>query len=116
MEDQGKRDYPDEKMSWSFRVGGKFNSNPEITDVVYLGIFRSNLDHRAPMLQWLKNSTLDLKVQFSKRSGKAVRQEFVIGRKFPIESEVIRLHSMPVWCGKAPTSTRGRSGIAAKIR
>ena len=81
---KGKRDYPDEKISWSFRVGAKFNRNPEITDVIYIGIYRTNLDHNAPILRWLENSTLDVKVQFSKQTGKAVREEFVIGKKFPI--------------------------------
>ena len=80
---KGKRDYSDEKMSWSFRVGGKFHNNPDVTDVVYLGIFRSNLNHRAKLLRWFKNSTLDLKVTFSQHSGRNVRNEFVIGKKFP---------------------------------
>lgn len=86
---KGKRDYPDEKISWSFRVGGKFNSNPEITDVYYLGLYRSNLDHQAPILRWLENSSFDVKIQFSQHSGKAVREEFFIGKKFPIHNQRI---------------------------
>lgn len=84
---KGKRDYPDEKMSWSFRVGGKFNSNPDITDVYYLGLYRSNLDIKAPILRWLENSNFDVKIQFSQRSGKAVREEFFVGKKFPIQNQ-----------------------------
>ncbi len=83
---KGKLDYPDEKMSWSFRVGGKFHNNPDITDVVYVGLFRSNLDHRSEFLPWFMNSTLDLKAMFSQHSGKNVRNEFVIGKKFPVDS------------------------------
>lgn len=81
---KGKLDYPDEKMSWSFRLGGKFNSNPDITDVFYFSIHRSNLDHRAPFLQWLKNSSVDIKVQFSQHGGQIVREEFIIGKKYPV--------------------------------
>lgn len=84
---KGKLDYPDEKMSWSFRFGGKFNSNPDITDVFYFSIHRSNLDHRAPFLQWLKNSALDLKVQFSQHGGQVVREELIIGKKYPVEGK-----------------------------
>lgn len=84
---KGKRDYPDEKMSWSFRLGGKFNANPEITDVIYFSIHRSNLDHRAPFLHWLKNTAVDIKVQFSQHGGQVVREEFIIGKKYPIEGE-----------------------------
>lgn len=84
---KGKRDYPDEKMSWSFRIGGKFNDNPDITDVIYFGIYRTNLDHRAFALRWLKNSTIDLKVQLSQHSGKVIRQDIVIGKKFPMDKQ-----------------------------
>jgi hypothetical protein len=84
---KGKRDYPDEKMSWSFRFGGKFNTNPDITDVFYFSIHRSNLDYRAPFLHWLKNSALDLKVQFSQYGGRVVREEFIIGKKYPVEGK-----------------------------
>lgn len=81
---KGKLDYPDEKMGWSFRLGGKFNSNPDIADVFYFCIHRSNLDYRAPFLNWLKNSSLDIKIQFSQQGGQVVREEFVIGKKYPV--------------------------------
>ena len=84
---KGKRDYPDEKIGWSFRFGWKFNSNPDITDVKYFSVHRSNLDHRAPVLHWLKNSSFDLKFQFSHHGGRVVREEFMIGKKFPIEGK-----------------------------
>lgn len=84
---KGKLDYPDEKMSWSFRLGGKFNQNPDVTDVFYFSIHRSNLDYRAPFLQWLKNSAVDVKVQFSQHGGQVVREEFIIGKKYPIEGK-----------------------------
>lgn len=84
---KGKLDYANEKMSWSFRVGGKFNSNPDITDVFYISIHRSNLDYRAPFLQWLKNSAVDVKVQFSQHGGRVVREEFILGKKYPIEGK-----------------------------
>lgn len=84
---KGKRNYPDEKMSWSFRFGGKFNANPDITDVFYFSIHRSNLDYRAPFLHWLKNSALDMKVQFSQHGGQPVRGEFIIGKKYPVEGK-----------------------------
>lgn len=84
---KGKLDYPNEKMSWSFRFGGKFNSNPNITDVFYFSIHRSNLDYRAPFLHWLKNSAVDLKVQFSQNGGQVIREEFMIGKKYPVEGK-----------------------------
>lgn len=84
---KGKRDYPGEKMSWSFRLGGKFNANPNVADVVYFSIHRSNLDYRAPFLHWLKNTAVDIKVQFSQHGGQVVREEFIVGKKYPVEGK-----------------------------
>jgi len=81
---KGKRDHADEKMGWSFRFGWKFNANADVTDVKYFSIHRSNLDHRAPFLHWMKNTTFDLKVQFSHHGGQMVREEFMIGKKYPV--------------------------------
>jgi hypothetical protein len=81
---KGKLDYPDEKLGWSFRLGWKFNANHDITDVTYFSIHRSNLDYHAPFLVWLKNSSVDLKMQFSQHGGRVVREEFIIGKKYPI--------------------------------
>ncbi len=81
---KGDLDYPDEKLTWSFRVGGKFNANPYITDVMYVGIHRSNLDFHQPFLGWLNNSDLDLQVQFSQHGAKPVYEELEIGKKYPL--------------------------------
>ena len=72
-----------EKLSWSFRIGGKFNANPYITDTVYVGIHRTNLDFNQPFLSWLKNSDVDLQVSFSKDSGRVIREELIFGKKYP---------------------------------
>jgi hypothetical protein len=81
---KGKLNYPDQKLDWSFRVGGKFNANPYITDVVYFGIHRSNLDYHAPFLSKLKNVSLDLKVQMAQHNAEVVRGEIVFGKKYPV--------------------------------
>lgn len=72
-----------EKLSWSFRVGGKFNANPYITDTVYFGIHRTNLDFQQPFLSWIKNSDVDVQVEFSQDGGRLIREEFIIGKKYP---------------------------------
>lgn len=84
---KGKREYEDEKMGWSFRFGWKFNGNPDVTDVKYFSVHRSNLDHRVPFLHWLKNSTFDLKIQFSHHGGQMVREEFMFGKKYPMNGK-----------------------------
>lgn len=84
---KGKRDFPNDKLSWSFRVGGKFHDNPDITDVVYVSIHRSNLDARYSFLSWIKNTEIDIKVHFSQVSGKPVHGELIAGKKYPIASK-----------------------------
>jgi hypothetical protein len=72
-----------QKLSWSFRVGGKFNANPYITDVMYVGIHRNNLDFNQPFLSWFKNSDVDLQLSFSQHGGQVLREELVFGKKYP---------------------------------
>lgn len=81
---KGKLDYPDEKMSWVFRIGAKMNANHGVVNVVYLSVHRSNLDFRFPFLTWMMNSELDVKLHFSQRNGQLVRQEYVVGKKYPL--------------------------------
>ncbi|HEY1991189.1 MAG TPA: hypothetical protein VGH71_01920 [Gammaproteobacteria bacterium] len=80
---KGDLDDSAEKLSWSFRVGGKFNANPYITDTVYFGIHRTNLDFEQPFLSWLKNSEVDVQVEFSQDGGRVIREELVFGKKYP---------------------------------
>lgn len=82
---KGKRDFPDEKLDWSFRLGLKFHDNPDITDVKYVSIHRNNLDHHAPFLHWLKNSSIDLKLHLAHHGNRMVREELIIGKKYPLE-------------------------------
>jgi len=76
-----------EKLSWSFRVGANFNANPEVTDTVYLGIHRTNLDFNQPFLSWFKNSDVDVQVSFSQHGGTPVREELVFGKKYPFPEQ-----------------------------
>jgi hypothetical protein len=81
---KGKLDYPDEKMDWSFRVGVKNHSNPDIVDVMYLSARRNNMGFRFPFLSWMQNSDFDIKLNFSQHGGRVVRQEYVVGKKYPV--------------------------------
>lgn len=80
---KGKVDYPDEKLGWSFRFGGKFHDNKNISDVLYVNLFRSNLNARFPFLSWISNSTLEVKLHFSETNVHLVRQEYIVGKKYP---------------------------------
>lgn len=83
---KGDRDFDKEKISWSFRVGGRLHEHPEIADAVYLGLRRSNLDYQSSCLAWLKNSSITFLTEFNAESLKFQRQEIILGKKYPLAS------------------------------
>jgi hypothetical protein len=82
---KGERNFSDEKLSWSFRIGSKLHENKDIADAVYLGLKRSNLDFNSSVLSWLKNSTFDFKWDFGLKDGNILKQEYIIGKKLPLK-------------------------------
>ncbi|MFI4967531.1 MAG: hypothetical protein ACHQAU_02295 [Gammaproteobacteria bacterium] len=88
-----------EKLAWNFRIGSKFNANPYITDVTYIGIERNNLDLQQPFWGWLNNSHFDLELSFSHDGGRVVREQFIIGKKYPFPDQgyAITLDTGFVW-------------------
>jgi hypothetical protein len=82
---KGEKNFSDEKLSWSFRLGSKLHENTEITDVAYLGLRRSNLDFNSSALSWLKNSSFDFRWDFALKNGTILRQEYIIGKKLPLK-------------------------------
>jgi hypothetical protein len=80
---KGKVDYPDEKLGWSFRVGGKFHDNTDITNELYVNVYRSNLNVRFPFLSWISNSAFDVKLFFSEKNARLLRQQYIVGKKYP---------------------------------
>ncbi len=81
---KGDRVFANEKLSWSFRVGAKTHENPDISNTVYLGFRRSNLDFSADILSFLDNSSIDFRWDFSIKDGRPLRQEYTIGKKIPL--------------------------------
>jgi len=84
---KGERDFEDEHLTWSFRTGIKNHGNPFISDVVYLGARRSNLDYRGRFFSWLQNSTIEFMTEFTQDGFDFARQEIVIGKKYPFPSK-----------------------------
>lgn len=81
---KGEREFRDEELSWSFRLGMKSHGNPDIADVAYLGLRRSNLDYASPWLSLLDNSDLDLLTEIDRHGGRVLRQEAIVGHKVPL--------------------------------
>jgi hypothetical protein len=83
---KGERTFKDDRLSWSFRLGAKYNRNPEIAGTAYLGISRSSLDFKSPFLSFLDNSSVTLFTEVSRHSSSLLRQEIIFGKKYPSES------------------------------
>ncbi|TNC96551.1 MAG: hypothetical protein FD121_1087 [Gallionellaceae bacterium] len=81
---KGKLEYADEKLSWSFRFGGKFNRNRDVNNVTYINLHRSNTDLRSKYLTWLENTNFDFRLHFLQHGGKLVRSELIAGKKVPL--------------------------------
>lgn len=83
---KGERSFKDEKLSWSFRLGAKVHENPDIANTFYVGFRRSNLDFRVNPFEFLRNSSFDVRWDIGAKHGDLLRQEYVLGKKFPIKS------------------------------
>jgi len=88
---KGDREFKDVIHRWSFRIGTTLHEDRDVTDIVYLGLRRSDLDFEAPFLSWLKNSRFNLRSDFSLEDGEFLRQEFIVGKKYPLRDSGVGL-------------------------
>jgi hypothetical protein len=104
---KGERELGDEELSWSFRLGLKTHGNPDISDVGYVALRRSNLDYASPWLSLLRNSDMSLLTELDRRNGHLLRQEAVVGRKLPLRRYRIALTLEVGAIYEAPEKYRG---------
>lgn len=81
---KGDRKFSDEKHSWSFRFGTRQHEHTDIADTLYVGIRRAHLAFDANPDDWYANSNVEFKTEFNAASGDFLRQEMIVGRKFPV--------------------------------
>jgi hypothetical protein len=82
---KGDREYPSQKLNWSFRVGGKFHNNSDITDVLYASIRRSRLDYKASAISIWKNSGIEYTFDVDTRDFRFVRHYLAVDKKWPFK-------------------------------
>lgn len=83
---KGERSFKDDRLSWSFRVGAKLHQHQDIANTFYVGFRRSDLDFKVNPIDFLKNSTFDVRWDFSQKNGALLRQEYVLGKRFPVKT------------------------------
>lgn len=73
----------DRKLGWSFRMGVRENSHPEIRDLLYAAIVRRRTDFQYRGFDPLRNSSIELRLDVDQRVLVPVRVSGVVGKKFP---------------------------------
>ena len=82
---KGEREFADDKLAWSFRIGTQQHSNHDVTDQVYVGLKRSNSDWRLkPYLSWLTNTSASVKVGSRDDRPSLASAELLLQRSFPV--------------------------------
>lgn len=119
---KGERSFRDDKLAWSFRVGAKLHDHPHIADTFYLGFRRSDLDFTANPIAFLKNSAFEVRWDVSTKTGALLRQEYVLGKKFPVKSwgVAFKLDAGMIWEAperySGPLKDRDTSNITVVLR
>jgi hypothetical protein len=83
---KGDRRSKVKKLSWSFRVGAKMHSNPDITDIVYLSVRRSRLDYQQEENSVYSNSGFEYTMDLDRKSYSPIRHYFFVEKKWPIRN------------------------------
>lgn len=71
------------KMSFSFRVGGKFHANREVTDTLYFGIRRDRIDYEKTALSALLSSGLMYRADFRSGDLRAMSHFVLLEKNYP---------------------------------
>lgn len=70
--------------SWSYRIGGRYHSHPEIRSYLMVGFKREHLDRAITRFTVLDNSFFDLEYRAEAFSFQPLSLRLLIGKKFPI--------------------------------
>ncbi len=81
---KGDRKSPVKKLSWSFRIGAKLHSNPNITETIYLTVRRSKIDYKPEGSSLFNNSGFEYTYDMDRRTFSAIRHYFFVDKKWPL--------------------------------
>jgi hypothetical protein len=79
---KGDRDFSDHRLSWSFRVGGRFHRNENIADTWFLSLRRGKVDF-VNQGSWLDNAAFEYTVDFSQADNDPIRHFMLLEKNFP---------------------------------
>lgn len=79
---KGDRDFSDHRLSWSFRLGGRFHGSDVITDTWFVSLRRGKVDFTGGE-SWLDNAAFEYTVDFSQETGDPIRHFLIAEKNFP---------------------------------
>ncbi|MDH5720177.1 MAG: hypothetical protein OEZ13_06080 [Spirochaetia bacterium] len=85
---KGDRNLPDQKLSWSFKIGARFHQNEDIEDIAFVGIRRSRVDLEGSLLSFFYNGGIEYTFDFDFRKWIPIRHYLLIEKKFPVYKKI----------------------------
>jgi len=82
---KGEQILKDRSLTWSFRVGTKFNEHRDIVDSFFVGFRRSRTDFKESRNFWMNNSGFTYASYFSQDTLKPIKHIFIVDKKFPFK-------------------------------
>lgn len=86
---KGDRIFSNQKLTWSFRLGGKIHDHSDITDSIYVSLRRSRLDYEAPASSILKNSGFEYTFHVTSDGFQPISHYLSVEKKWPIKDKKI---------------------------
>lgn len=74
-----------QKLQWSYKFGVKLHDNPDISDVIFIGVKRDRLDYTSDLWDFMVNSGFELRVDFKTTNLKPARVYFELNKKWPFK-------------------------------
>lgn len=81
---KGTREKANSDLDWSFRIGGRFHSNPDFTDTILIGARRSSIDYKKSAYSLINNSAYSAMLSVDAKTFELTEAEMMIEKKFPI--------------------------------
>ncbi len=81
---RGARFSEEQKLVWSFRLGGKLHGNTNIKTVYFLSFDRNRTDYNYHKFSLIKNIAYSYTIDLDSRNLDPIRHYFLVSKKFPV--------------------------------
>ena len=81
---KGTREKLEKDLDWSFRVGGRFHSNRDFTNTLYIGARRSSIDYKKSVWSFIYNSAFNVSLSVDAKTFRMSGAEFMVEKKWPL--------------------------------